>query len=86
MATILIGVALAYLVILLRIFPDLMAPRCPWCGARLERRPVLESSQVQGHWHIGWHRYSCVQCLYFHRRPFLYREIGDAHGEPQHVH
>ncbi len=53
--------------------PDLLVPRCPICGEILERKPVEDSSSWN-EWNLGWLRYSCRRCMYFHRRPIIYRD------------
>ncbi len=72
---ILLFLAIVYPILLLRIFPGLLAPRCPLCGAHLECSVADEKNRLWHRWHIGWRRYSCVQCLYYHVRPFLFRTI-----------
>ena len=63
----------AYLQALLRFFPELFAPRCPICGARVERRFDAAIVHFSKQWKLGWQKYACPQCLYSYRRPVVYR-------------
>jgi hypothetical protein len=85
MEWVLFGLAFLYLLLLLRVFPELLVPRCPFCGAHLERKITSKSVKVWHRWHVGWRRFSCVQCLYYHERPFVYREIDEMSYRPQQI-
>jgi hypothetical protein len=74
MEWIFIGGLLVYLLVLLRFFPELFAPRCPFCGARLERRFDSAIVSFGKHWHLGLRKFMCPQCFYSHRRPVIYRD------------
>ncbi len=86
--------SLVWIVGLALFAPDLLAPRCPIplgiagfaiCGSILERRPV-ENKTSWNHWNLGWIRYSCHQCLYFHHRPTIYRDVKETKYEIRTVH
>jgi hypothetical protein len=74
MGWIFIGALIAYLFLLRRFVPGLFAPRCPLCGARLERRFNSPTASFGKRWHYGWGRFACTQCLYYHDRPVVYRD------------
>jgi hypothetical protein len=79
MEWIILGALILYLLALLRFFPELFVPRCPICGARLERRSDTAIFSLRNHWHLGWRRFSCLQCLYYYRRLVFFRgsEVKD---------
>jgi hypothetical protein len=85
MEWVLIVLAVLYLLVLLRAFPMLLAPRCPLCGAHLESHLTEEHQRVWRRWHIGWRKFSCVQCLYYHNRPYIFRSIEEPENEPRPV-
>ena len=89
MEWILILLAFGYFAVLLRRFPSLFSPRCPLCGGRLTNEITETPVHLAGRWYAGWRRFSCVQCLYHHRRPILLRTIEEKQEqswEPHHAH
>ncbi|CAG0945402.1 hypothetical protein ANRL1_02326 [Anaerolineae bacterium] len=68
------AVGLAYFLALLKFAPEIFTPRCPICSAPLERREITGTRFSLNKWRLGWRRFSCTACLYFHRRPVIYRD------------
>jgi hypothetical protein len=81
MEWILLGALVLYLSALVRFAPGLFAPRCPICGTRLERRSDVDVVSFRTHWHIGWRRWVCPECLFSHRRPVIYRDPKETEYE-----
>jgi hypothetical protein len=79
-------IAALYFSILRRLFPGLFAPRCPLCGALLQATITDESRHIWRRWHVGFRKFSCGSCLYYHKRPFVYRSLESSVGEPRLVH
>lgn len=76
-----VGIGILWLLIVARFSPDLLAPRCPLCGARLEQREDTSIARLWKLWHWGWRRFSCTRCLYYHRRPVIYRQAEETKHE-----
>ncbi len=81
MEWIFLGALVLYILALLRFLPGLFAPRCPVCGARLERRFDIAIVSFRKHWHLGWRKFICPQCLYSCRRPVIYRDPKEIQYE-----
>jgi hypothetical protein len=64
----------AVILLLWRIFPDLFAPRCPLCGARLEPNDFARGTFHWRDWIIGWRQYICPQCLSRQELKYFFRE------------
>ncbi len=84
MEWIFIGSLLLFVIAMIRLFPDLVAPRCPLCGAHLQAQDVEDVKSWRS-WQLGWHRLSCVQCLYFHKRPIFFRSTSATAYEAKHA-
>ncbi len=53
--------------------PEMFAPRCPICGSILEQCPA-EHAGSWNRWNLGWIKFFCNRCAYFHRRPVVFRD------------
>ncbi len=58
------------------LFPETLAARCPRCGGALESRGVLEVLIERGDRYLGWHRIVCTQCPYGYARLTVTRDTS----------
>ncbi len=86
MEWLLLGTWLILIVGIISLYPELVAPRCPICGAHLERRDDIREMGCLKRWCVGLRKFSCPACLYSHRRPILYRRPGVSKYETRAIH
>ena len=70
-------VAALILLLLVRLFPDLVAPRCPICSAHLQPTARFRKAFKLIGWSGYWRTFVCPQCLY---RKDLFRISRQAEG------
>ena len=58
-----------FVISMIRAFPELLAPRCPVCGMRLEPSDDVRVALRWNGWAVSWRKFVCPQCFY--RRELL---------------
>jgi C4-type Zn-finger protein len=76
----------AEILLLWRIFPDLFAPRCPICGARLQPHERTHTLFQWHDWETCWHNYICPQCLFRQDYLRIVQKSKDSKYETRTVH
>jgi C4-type Zn-finger protein len=62
-----IGLMLAFLFGIIKLFPNVLHPRCPICYGSLESS-ALETIGSWHRWSLVWHNFVCSECWYRWRR------------------
>jgi len=81
MEWIFLSALIVYILTLRRFFPELFAPRCPVCEARVEQRFDIAIVHFSKRWKLGWRKFTCPQCLYSYRRPVIYQDYKESENE-----
>lgn len=56
-----------------------LAPRCPFCGGRLDARDESAVWVLPGGFRLVRRRFNCAECLYEHQRLWLTRSKEESH-------
>jgi len=81
-----IGIGALLIILAVRAFPGLVAPRCPICSEPLRADERVEPIAEWARWRLVWRNFVCTFCMYRQRRVELQSKRKEDGYEARIVH